>query len=107
MMRRLIGRGARPWGPRGTAAATIAARLTFRDVTHRYEGVGGVTGVDLDVAPGGGKFADGRDRIQRQAQGVGQLSQRRPEAVLQVLGPELLERARRLAEAHHVERQLR
>ncbi|MCB1507757.1 MAG: ABC transporter ATP-binding protein [Hyphomicrobiaceae bacterium] len=52
MMRRLIGRGARPWGPRGTAAATIAARLTFRDVTHRYEGVGGVTGVDLDVAPG-------------------------------------------------------
>jgi iron(III) transport system ATP-binding protein len=45
--------GDRPrWGRRGTAAATIAARLTFENVTHDYEGVPSLRGVSLDVAPG-------------------------------------------------------
>jgi iron(III) transport system ATP-binding protein len=42
----------RPWGRRGTAGATIAARLTFDSVSHDYSGVPSVREVSLDVAPG-------------------------------------------------------
>ncbi len=42
----------RRWGRRGTAAATIASRLTFEDVTHDYDGVHSLKGVTLDVEPG-------------------------------------------------------
>jgi iron(III) transport system ATP-binding protein len=38
--------------PRGRAAATIAARLTFEAVTRRYGGSHALRGVSLDVAPG-------------------------------------------------------
>lgn len=40
------------WGPRGTAGATIAARLTFERVTHSFGGTPAVRDVSLDVAPG-------------------------------------------------------
>ncbi len=42
----------RPWGRRGTAGATIAARLTFDHISHDYGGVPSVRGVSLDVTPG-------------------------------------------------------
>ena len=44
--------GRRPWGRRGTAGATIAARLTFESVSHEYAGVPSVREVSLDIAPG-------------------------------------------------------
>jgi iron(III) transport system ATP-binding protein len=40
------------WGPRGTAAATIAARLTFEGIGRRYGGLQAVSNVSLDIAPG-------------------------------------------------------
>ena len=40
------------WGPRGTAAATFAARLSFEKVTHRYSGIEAVVDVSLELAPG-------------------------------------------------------
>ena len=40
------------WGPRGTAAATFAARLSFENVTHRYGKILAVSGVNLELAPG-------------------------------------------------------
>lgn len=40
------------WGPRGTAGATIAARLTFEHVGRRYGDVVAVDDVTLDVPPG-------------------------------------------------------
>ena len=40
------------WGQRGTAAATIAARLTFERLSHAYDGTIAVRDVDLDIAPG-------------------------------------------------------
>jgi len=40
------------WGPRGTAAATIAARLTFDNVQRHYRGIAAVRGVTLDIEPG-------------------------------------------------------
>jgi iron(III) transport system ATP-binding protein len=40
------------WGQRGTAAATIAARLTFEDVTHYFGTTPAVVDFSLDVAPG-------------------------------------------------------
>ena len=42
----------RPWGRRGTAGATIAARLTYDSVSHDYGGVPSVREVSLDVSPG-------------------------------------------------------
>ncbi|WP_209001846.1 ABC transporter ATP-binding protein [Stappia albiluteola] len=42
----------RRWGTRGTAAATIAARLTYENVSHDYSGVASIRDVSLDVAPG-------------------------------------------------------
>ncbi len=44
--------GRSSWGARGTAAATIAARLTFEAVERRYLGTMALRGVSLDVAPG-------------------------------------------------------
>jgi iron(III) transport system ATP-binding protein len=38
--------------PRGRAAATIAARLTFEDVGRRFGGSYALRGVSLDIAPG-------------------------------------------------------
>ena len=40
------------WGKRGSAAATIAARLTFDDVQRRFGTVEAVRGVSLDITPG-------------------------------------------------------
>ena len=40
------------WGRRGTAAATIAARLTYENVERWYGSVTALAGVSLDVAPG-------------------------------------------------------
>ncbi len=40
------------WGPRGTAAATIAARLTFDNVQRRYKTIEALRGVTLDIEPG-------------------------------------------------------
>lgn len=47
------GAGASGWlGKRGRTPATIAARLTFEDISHRYGNVESVAGFCLDVAPG-------------------------------------------------------
>ncbi len=45
---------ARPhdWGPRGTAAATFAGRLTFEDVSLSFGPIPAVRGVSFDLAPG-------------------------------------------------------
>jgi iron(III) transport system ATP-binding protein len=40
------------WGPRGTAAATFPARLTFESITHVYSGIEAVKDVSLDLALG-------------------------------------------------------
>jgi iron(III) transport system ATP-binding protein len=40
------------WGKPGTAAATIAARLTLDSIHHAYGSVDALRGVSLDVAPG-------------------------------------------------------
>ncbi|MBH0238966.1 ABC transporter ATP-binding protein [Methylobrevis albus] len=40
------------WGRRGTAGASIAARLVFDDVCHAYGDALSVDGVSLDVRPG-------------------------------------------------------
>lgn len=40
------------WGKRGSAAAIIAARLTFEDVQRRFGSIHAVRGVSLDIAPG-------------------------------------------------------
>lgn len=40
------------WGQRGTAAATIAARLSFEHITHRYGSVVAVDDVSLEIEPG-------------------------------------------------------
>lgn len=40
------------WGPRGTAAAAIAARLTFEELTRSFDGHSALRGVSLDVEPG-------------------------------------------------------
>ena len=42
----------RSWGRRGTAGATIAARLSLERISHAYDGVSALDGVDLDVEPG-------------------------------------------------------
>lgn len=40
------------WGKRGSAAATIAARLTFDNVQRRFGDIEAVRGVSLDIDPG-------------------------------------------------------
>jgi iron(III) transport system ATP-binding protein len=40
------------WGPRGSAAATFAARLTFEDVSHVYGGIEAVKDFSLELALG-------------------------------------------------------
>lgn len=40
------------WGPRGTAAATFAARLSFEHVSHGYADIEAVRDVSLVLAPG-------------------------------------------------------
>ncbi|HUG61903.1 MAG TPA: ABC transporter ATP-binding protein [Methylomirabilota bacterium] len=42
----------RRWGPRGTAAALIASRLTLENVCHDYDGVVSLDDVSLQVEPG-------------------------------------------------------
>jgi iron(III) transport system ATP-binding protein len=39
------------WGPRGTAGAAIAARLTFENVERRYGPTQVLRGISLDIAP--------------------------------------------------------
>jgi iron(III) transport system ATP-binding protein len=43
---------AKRWGVRGTAGATIAARLSFEAVSHSYSGLPAVRSVSLSVEPG-------------------------------------------------------
>ncbi|MGE3877209.1 MAG: ABC transporter ATP-binding protein [Parvibaculaceae bacterium] len=40
------------WGPRGTAGATFAGRLTFEDVSLNFGPVAAVQGVSFDLKPG-------------------------------------------------------
>ncbi|AXS40532.1 ABC transporter ATP-binding protein [Breoghania sp. L-A4] len=40
------------WGRRGTAAATIAARLSFSGICHDYDGQPSVRDISIDVDPG-------------------------------------------------------
>ena len=40
------------WGSRGSAAVTIAARLTFDNVARRFGSVHALRGINLDMAPG-------------------------------------------------------
>ena len=40
------------WGRRGTAAATIAARLEFQNISHRFDDLVVLRDVSLDVSPG-------------------------------------------------------
>jgi len=40
------------WGPLGTAAATLAARLSFAGITHHYGDLEAVRDVSLELAPG-------------------------------------------------------
>ncbi len=44
--------GGSDWGPRGTAAATFAARLSFENITHVYGDLEAVRDVSLELAPG-------------------------------------------------------
>lgn len=39
------------WGQRGTAGATIAARLTFEDLIRSFDGHAALAGVSLDIEP--------------------------------------------------------
>ncbi len=39
------------WGQRGSAAATIAARLTFENLTRSFDGHSALSGVSLDIEP--------------------------------------------------------
>ena len=48
---RKVGREAR-WGQRGTAAATIAARLEFQNISHRFDDLVVLRDVSLDISPG-------------------------------------------------------
>ncbi len=43
---------AREWGPRGTAAATFAARLSFENVSLHYGGLEAVSDVSFELQPG-------------------------------------------------------
>ena len=46
------GAGSSRWGQRGTAAATIAARVTFENITREFSETAALNGVSLDVGPG-------------------------------------------------------
>jgi iron(III) transport system ATP-binding protein len=65
----------RDGGERGRTPATIAARLTFDSVSHRYGEVEAVSGFTLDVAPGEivclvGRSGCGKTTLLRLAAGV-------------------------------------
>lgn len=40
------------WGRRGTAAATIAARLSFENICHQYDELQSVRDISIDIEPG-------------------------------------------------------
>ncbi len=63
------------WGRRGTAGATIPARLSFEDIVHRYGRVTAVDGLSLTVDPGEivallGRSGCGKTTLLRVAAGI-------------------------------------
>jgi len=69
--------------PRGRAAATIAARLTFENVERRFGDVYALRGVSLDIEPGEivcllGPSGCGKTTLLRIASGIEKPTDRRP-----------------------------
>jgi len=67
------------WGPRGTAAATFAARVSFEHVTRTFGKLSAVSDVNLELAPGEivcllGPSGCGKTTLLRIAAGVERLS---------------------------------
>ncbi len=63
------------WGARGTAGATIAARLSFDEVTHRYGAITAVDHFTLEIEPGEliclvGRSGCGKTTLLRIAAGI-------------------------------------
>ena len=63
------------WGPRGTAAATIAARLTFEGVSRHFSSDPAVHNFSLNIAPGEiicllGPSGCGKTTLLRMAAGI-------------------------------------
>ncbi len=70
------------WGQRGTAGASIPARLTFEHITHRYGALTAVSDLSLDVAPGEivallGRSGCGKTTLLRIAAGIERQSEGR------------------------------
>jgi iron(III) transport system ATP-binding protein len=67
------------WGRRGTAGVTIAARLVFENVVHRYGDVPSLRGIKLEVEPGEvvcllGRSGCGKTTLLRVTAGLERLS---------------------------------
>ena len=63
------------WGQRGTAAATIAARVTFENITRAFDDKHALRGVSLDIEPGEiicvlGPWGYGKTSLLRIAAGI-------------------------------------
>ena len=70
------------WGARGSAAATIASRLTFEHVSHGFDGTPVLNDFSLDIAPGEivcllGPSGCGKTTLLRLAAGIERLDEGR------------------------------